>query len=83
MMKKHALILVLLGMMFHSYGQPVVSAPSFPSTVNLFDLFEVSFTLGSNYTNPYNPDTILIYALFIAPDNTTFTDRKQHAKGLL
>lgn len=72
MMKKHALILVLLGMMFHSYGQPVVSAPSFPSTVNLFDLFEVSFTLGSNYTNPYNPDTILIYALFIAPDNTTF-----------
>lgn len=52
--------------------QPVIISPSFPGSVDLFDLFEVSFTLGNSYVNPYDTDTIDIYALFIAPDNTTF-----------
>ncbi len=71
-MKRIFIILILSLLTLSGICQPVISTPSFPSSVGLFDLFEVSFTLGNSYVNPYDPDTIDIYALFIAPDNTTF-----------
>ena len=71
-MKKITLLTLLLGIAFKSYCQPQIINPTFPSSVDLFDLFEVSFTMGASYSNPYDPDIISIYALFIAPDNTTY-----------
>lgn len=71
-MNRLFVLIALLGVMLRGFGQPVVSTPSFPSSVNLFDLFEVSFTLGNTYNNPYNSDTILIYGLFTDPNNNTF-----------
>lgn len=71
-MKRIYIILTLSLLTLRGVCQPVIISPSFPGSVDLFDLFEVSFTLGDSYVNPYDPDTIDIYALFIAPDNTTF-----------
>lgn len=71
-MKRIYIILTLSLLTLRGVCQPVIISPSFPGSVDLFDLFEVSFTLGNSYVNPYDPDTIDIYALFIAPDNTTF-----------
>ncbi len=41
---------------------------SYPQNVNLFDLFEVSFD-GEHTLNPYEPDSITVLGVFIAPDN--------------
>ena len=71
-MKKNALMIVLLWMASKGVGQPLVSTPSFPPSVNLFDLFEVSFTLGNSYANPYDPETIEIRAVFVSPDGTQY-----------
>lgn len=72
-MNRTFLLLVLsLGMILRSFGQPQISTPAFPSSVGIFDLFEVSFKMGTSYSNPYDPNIIHIYALFIAPDNTTY-----------
>lgn len=72
-MKNKLLLFIIIGMMgVKCYSQPIVSTPSFPSSVNLFDLFEISFTLGSSYNNPYDPNVISVYALFISPDNNTY-----------
>ena len=50
--------------------QPIIQSPSFPSSVGLFDKFEVSFTMGDSYSNPYDPDIISVYAIFTAPGGT-------------
>ncbi len=55
----------------YGIGQPLIINPSFPSSVGLFDLFEVSFTMDSIYANPYDPDAIRVYALFMGPDVST------------
>lgn len=71
-MKHFVLILVqiccfsIIGM-----SQPQIISPSFPATVDLFDKFEVSFTMGTTYSNPYDPDVISIYAEFFSPDNSS------------
>ena len=49
---------------------PVIMSPTFPSSVGLFDKFEVSFKMGTTYSNPYDPDSISVYAIFIAPGGT-------------
>ena len=51
-------------------SQPVIMSPTFPSSVGLFDKFEVSFKMGTTYSNPYDPDSISVYAIFIAPGGT-------------
>ena len=51
-MKKSFILIILLGMVLGGISQPQINAPSFPSSVNLFDKFEVSFTLGNSYSNP-------------------------------
>lgn len=72
-MKKTTLILfILLVLGGRCFCQPQIITPTFPASVNLFDLFEISFTTGNCYSNPYDPHIISIYALFIAPDNSTY-----------
>ena len=45
------------------FGQ-VVTDFSYPNSVDLFGLYEISFRLTPTYSNPYDPDTINIYAVF-------------------
>ena len=56
-MKKSLFLLLLLAVAFRSFAQPSITNLSFPSSVNLFDKYEISFNLGP-YGNPYDPDTI-------------------------
>lgn len=72
-MKKITLFVFLLGILIRSYCQPQILSPSFPSSVSLFDLFEVSFTMNVSYSNPYDPSVIAIYAVFFSPNNETYT----------
>jgi hypothetical protein len=66
-MKKTFVITILLGLITLVHAQPKINGLTFPSTVNLFDLYEITFQLGS-YANPYDPDVIDVYAEFTAPD---------------
>ena len=52
-------------------AQPAITNLSFPSSVDVFGLFEMSFQLGK-YDNPYDPEVIEVYAEFSAPDGKTF-----------
>lgn len=52
------------------YSLPIIQSLSFPSSIGLFDKFEVSFTMGASYSNPYDPDIISVYAIFTAPGGT-------------
>lgn len=66
-MKKTFVITILLGLITLVHAQPKIDGLTFPSTVNLFDLYEITFQLD-NYANPYDPDVIDVYAEFTAPD---------------
>ena len=66
-MKKTFVITILLGLITLVHAQPKINGLTFPSAVNLFDLYEITFQLGS-YANPYDPDVIDVYAEFTAPD---------------
>lgn len=70
MKKIFVLLALIFGIVFNGNCQPQIINPSFPVSVGLFDLFEVSFTMNMSYLNPYDPDIISVYALFVAPDNT-------------
>lgn len=67
-MKKTLLVIALLSAFFAVKAQPIITEFSYPSSVNLFQLFEISFKLGP-YLNPYDPDTISVYAIFSGPNN--------------
>lgn len=71
-MKKTYLLALLFVLLVKAWGQPQIISPTFPSSIGLFDLFEVSLTLGLSYSNPYDPNLIDIYAIFTAPDNRTY-----------
>ena len=66
-MKKVFLTISLIVGFVVCHGQPNITNLSYPLTVNLYDLYEVSFNLGT-YLNPYDPDTISVYAVFTSPD---------------
>ena len=53
------------------YARPAITDLSFPNSVDVFDLFEISFQLGK-YDNPYDPEVIDVFAEFTAPDGKTF-----------
>lgn len=53
------------------YAQPAITNLSFPNSVGVFGLFEISFQSGK-YDNPYDPEVIDVYAEFTAPDGKTF-----------
>jgi hypothetical protein len=67
-MKKTALLSILLSLFTFVMAQPKITNLSYPKSVDLFGLYEVSFSLG-NYDNPYDPDVIDVYAEFVGPDN--------------
>jgi len=71
-MKKTLLSALFFCLLVKVWGQPQIINPTFPSSVGLFDLLEISFEMGSTYSNPYDPNVIDIVAMFIAPDNTTY-----------
>ena len=56
-MKKTIVFAFLLGIFTLGHAQPKINGLSFPSSANLFDLYEISFQLG-NYANPYDPAVI-------------------------
>ena len=67
-MKKIILTFALLSALLFVKGQPNITDFSYPTSVNLFQLFEISFKLDP-YLNPYDPDTISVYAIFAGPNN--------------
>ena len=70
-MKNKLLIFIIISMMgVKCYSQSIIQSPSFPNSIGLFDKFEVSFTMGASYSNPYDPDVISVYAIFTAPGGT-------------
>ena len=72
-MKKTSLVALFMVIVVQGFSQFIPLTPSYPSSVNLFDLFEVSFKIPWNYSNPYDPDTILVYGVFTGPDNSSDT----------
>lgn len=71
-MKKILLSSALLMLFLTGNGQPSITHLNYPSSVNLFDLYEISFRMGP-YSNPYDPDTISVYAVFNGPGNVKDT----------
>lgn len=61
-------MLLLLGI--KGFCQPQITNITYPTSVGLFGLYEISFSLGS-YINPYDPQVIDVYAVFSGPDNST------------
>lgn len=70
-MRKTFLLLALMGLLRISYGQPSLSMTDAPIKVNVYDKYEVSFTLGY-YSNPYDPEVIDVFANFTSPDGRVF-----------
>jgi hypothetical protein len=66
-MKKPVFLAFLLGLFTMGIAQPRINGLTFPQRVNLFDLYEISFQLGT-YANPYDPAVIDVYAEFTYPD---------------
>lgn len=69
-MKKPIILALLIALFSMGYGQPEISKLSYPTRVNVYDLYEISFSLGY-YSNPYDPQIIDVYAEFVGPDNHT------------
>lgn len=70
-MKKSLFILLFATIVAKGFGQ-LFPPLSYPGSVGLFGLYEVSFTLPTTYSNPYDPDTINVYAEFTGPDNSSY-----------
>lgn len=79
-MKKSLFVILFATIMVKGFGQ-FIQPFSYPSSVNLFGLCEVSFTLPTTYSNPYDPDTINVYAVFIGPDNSSYTVNAFYFEG--
>lgn len=71
-MKKQIFLIMLTCIVAKGFGQ-VVTDFSYPSSVDLFGLYEISFRLSPSYSNPYDPDTINIYAIFTDANNNSYT----------
>ncbi len=72
-MKKYLFVILFATITAKGFGQIVPSSFSYPNSVGLFGLCEISFRLPSTYSNPYDPDTINVYAVFTGPDNSSYT----------
>lgn len=70
-MKKSVLLVLLVGFFTIGYSQPKIKNLSYPNSVNLFGLYEISFQLG-NYDNPYDPDIIDVFVEMTAPDGQVY-----------
>ena len=67
MMRKFILLACLTGLIATGISQPRITDVRFPSSVAVFDLFEITFHLGE-YANPYDPEVIDVTAEFTGPD---------------
>ena len=72
-MKRISLGLILTTLVINVLGKETPPSFSYPGSVDLFGLYEISFTLPTVYSNPYDPDVILAYGVFEGPDNSTYT----------
>ena len=68
-MKRVLLLLAFFGFSLTGFSQTQITNVSYSSSVNLFDMLEISFDVGKTYTNPYDPDMVFIYAVFVSPTN--------------
>ena len=71
MIKKTFLCLCLIAAAVFCSAQPKISGVSFPKEVPVYGLYEISFILG-DYPNPYDPNTIDVYAVFHSPQGQSF-----------
>lgn len=67
-MKQTLFTIVILTGISLCKAQPNITHLNQPTSVNLFDLYEISFKMGS-YSNPYDPNVIDVYAVFNDPNN--------------
>lgn len=69
-MKKYLIIIFYISWSVLCSAQPRLNGLSFPKSVDVYDLYEISFQLGE-YDNPYDPEVIDVYADFTGPDGRT------------
>lgn len=69
-MRKTLLLLAFVGLLTASFAQTPITVSNAPSTVDVYDKYEVSFALDP-YSNPYDPEVIDVYADFTSPDGRT------------
>ena len=79
-MKKFLIVLLFVTFVVKGFGQ-FMDPVSYPNTVDLFGLCEISFELPKAYSNPYDPDTINVYAVFTGPDNGSCTVNAFYYEG--
>lgn len=68
---KKLLLVLFITITVNGFGQ-FYTYFHYPNSVDLFGLCEVSFKIPKTYSNPYDPDTICVYAEFTAPDNSIY-----------
>ena len=68
-MKKTILLWLFASLSMIGYCQPKITNLVFHSSVSLFDLYEITFQLGT-YDNPYDPEVIDVYAEMMGPDGS-------------
>lgn len=71
-MKKTLFFILLITSAANGFGQ-FLPLLSYPNSVELFGLYEISFDLPFAYSNPYDPDIISVSADFTGPDNSSYT----------
>lgn len=69
MMRKSTLIIALWVWVATAFSQPNIQQVIIPRSVGIYGLYEISFSLD-NYSNPYDPEVIDVYAVFHGPDGS-------------
>lgn len=70
-MKKYLSLMVLAMIVSSCFAKPSITNVSFPTSAKLFDLYEIAFQMG-DYSNPYDPKVIDVYAEFVGPNGQTY-----------
>ena len=70
-MKKIIFLLTGLFMAHLTIAKPAINKVVAPSSVGVFDLYEIAFQLPG-YDNPYDPEVIEVYADFLSPGGTSY-----------
>ena len=70
-MRKIFILAALFGVLSMGWGQPNINIIDLPSSVDIYDKYELSFRMG-NYDNPYDPEVIDVYAIFKNDEGSTY-----------